>query len=106
MIGRWILVLIALLAALAPACKRTRQPVPVAAAPMPAPASEPVSLPQTADRLPPPQPIPPEAIPPEQEPVPAVPAAPPEQSRSPQRPRPTGTPGVTTGPTAVQQPAP
>ncbi len=101
------LAIMILVSTLAPACKRTRQPVPVAAAPMPSAASEPLSTPQTADRLPPPQPIPPEAIPPEQEPAPAVQPPPPEQPRTPPRSRPAGPAGSTSpGPAPAQPPTP
>jgi len=65
-----------------PACKRSKAKAPVVAASpgpalVPAASAEPLSTPQTAARLPPPQPIPAEAIPPEPEvEVAAAPPAP------------------------------
>src|SRR5262249_29884381 len=97
---------LALVIALAPACKRTGQPMPVAAAPIPIATSESISTPQTADRLPPPQPIPPDAIPPEQEPAPVVQPAPAEPPRNLSRPRPTGPGGAATSPVPPPAPSP
>ena len=79
--------LVAMMAVLAAGCKRNRPKVtPAAAAPV-AVAAEPLSVPQTAVRLPPPQPIPPEAIPPE-EPGPAPVEAAPVPPRPAAKPRP------------------
>ena len=54
---------IAAVAALALGCKARHAAAPVAPAPVVAAAAEPLSAPQTAYQLPPPQPIPAEAIP-------------------------------------------
>jgi hypothetical protein len=80
--------LVAMMAVLAAGCKRNRPKVtPAAAAAVAVAAAEPLSVPQTAVRLPPPQPIPPEAIPPE-EPGPAPVEAAPVPPRPAAKPRP------------------
>ena len=97
---------VVVLAVVAPGCKLARAKAPpVAAAPRPrggpggAPVttSEPLSLPQTTVRLPPPQPIPPEAVPPEPQAPVGEPTLPPPRPKAAERARP--------APAAVPAPA-